>query len=404
MKKNRYSVKVFATNTMTTVAKENGPMKKCLIFISFIVTVVFLPYISCKTEPPVTPKQDEQAPVQQEQQSETPPPTPTPPTTPAPSQALLESLSAAATKAEEARKRAADFEGNSYFPSEWEAAEEQYTQAGNLSKDNQTDIEKAITEYNSSVDAFNSIFELALPLYAQAREDEILAIRTSLVTGGAKDSFPEYFTPADEMALSALAQYENADYYSAKNTAAKALLMYRTLEAAFYTWHLWGEINERDFIFYDPDNYNRAGEIISDAMDAYLEKDFSAAMESIKEAETRYSAVLETGWVSFAELRHSLAESERLAALDIKANVSAKDYFDEAEQSFQSALEYQNTEKYEEAAKQFIHAETMYIIASMSVTERRRKAAAAILDANEKIEKSNEAARQAAKIIYGGIE
>jgi hypothetical protein len=177
--------------------------------------------------------------------------------------------------------------------------------------------------------------------------------------------------------------------------------MYRTLEAAYYTWNLWWEIDERDFVFYDPDNYNRASEIISDAMDAYLAKDFSAAMESIKEAEARYGKVLEIGWTSYAELRRSLAESERLTALDTKTNIGAKDYFDEAEQLYQSALECQDTEKYEDAAKQFVHAEAIYTIAGMSIAEKRRKAAAAIQDANEKIERSDEAARQAADIIYG---
>jgi uncharacterized membrane-anchored protein len=99
-----------------------------------------------------------------------------------------------------------------------------------------------------------------------------------------------------------------------------------------------------------------------------------------------------------------MAENERLVALEKKANISAKDYFVEAEQSFQSALEYLNTENYEGAAKQFIHAETMYIIAGMSVSERQKRAEAAIQNANEKIEKSSETARQAANIIYGGLE
>jgi hypothetical protein len=304
----------------------------------------------------------------------------------------MDELNSAVVRAEEARKKAGDFESPSYFPGEWEAAEAHYANAGS---------EKTPAAYNAAADAFDSIFKLTIPLYAQAREDEIMEFRNNLVVGGARVSFPQIFTAADTTALAALEQYEAEDYYTARDTAAKALLMYQAMTSAYNAWLAQREIKDREFELYDSDNFNRAGEILNDAMNAFTAENFPLAREGADEALLRYNLVLSAGWAAYAELRFSLAEAERQAALDIKANIAARDLFTDADSNYKTSVISYDSQKYEEAAKQFINSEALFIAASASASEKRRNAAEVIKEAHEKIEKSNEAARQAEIIIQG---
>lgn len=358
-------------------------MKKSTILLFFITIALLIPYISCKSTPKTEP-----APVQKSVQDQT----------------LLNDLKAAAEKAEESRKKAGDFDGNLYFPGEWETAEAQFTNAKSISTETDADVKKAIDTMNQAAASYDSIFELSVPLYAQAREDEIMTLRDGLIDSGARNTFPEYFPSADEIALQALDQYEQGDYYAAKNTAADALLRYETLDTAWDGWLSRWEINEREFILYDPDNYERGGEIISDAMDAYKADNIPLAKETAQDALVRYNLVLSAGWTEYSQQRAELAGNEKQAALETKTNIAARDIFTEADEVYNEALELQKAEKYEACSKQFVNAEALFVIASLSASEKRKLAADRIREANTKIEEADEAAKEAETIIYGGAE
>jgi len=311
-----------------------------------------------------------------------------------------ENLNTAAAGAEEARKLAGDFEGSSYFPSEWEAAEGQYTKAGLLAKN--TDTAKAIEAYNEAAAAFGRLFELAIPLYAQVREDEIMATRDYLITLGARDSFPEYLLDADRTALLAYNRYKAKDYYPARDSAANALEKYSVLETAFNTWLVRQEIQARGFAGYDPDTFELGEEIISGAMDSYMAGDLAGAREKAGKALSVFNLELSAAWANYAELRSSLAEGERLAALDMKTDIAAKEFFKIADSENKVALDLLESKQYEDAAKLFINAEAMFVIASITTLEKRRTADAAIRNANEKIQESDRIAKNAKIIIEGG--
>ena len=387
-------------------------MKKNPFFAPFIVAMVVFLCFSCKSSPPA-----QTSPAQQAGKPA------------ASSQAPTDEYNAAKARAEEARQRAGDFESPSYFPSDWEAAEAQYVQAGQIptdtdlanneaiAKNNDTDIgeavnrynavagtDKATAAYNAAADAFDSVFKLAIPLYAQAREDEIMALRNPLVAAGARDYFPEPFSRADSTALTALDQYEAEDYYAAKDTAAQALSMYKILTSAYKAWLVRREIEEREFESYDPDNFDRAREILSNAMDAYGAENYASAQENADEALNRYNLVLSTGWAAYAELRASMAEAERQAALDVKANIAVKDLFSEADTTYKTGIDSFDSKKYENAAKQFIDSEALFVVANTSASEKRQTAAETIREANRRIEESDETARQAEVVLEGGAE
>jgi hypothetical protein len=331
-------------------------MKKLLFFAPFIITMLVFPcLVSAQTPQPDT-------------------------------------LDAAVARAEEARKKAADFESPSYFPGEWEAAEAQYASA---------DSAQTPTAYNTAADAFDSVFGLTIPLYAQAREDEIVTLRNSLVAAGVRAFFPDIFALADKTALSAQDQYKAQDYYTAKSTAAQALQMYQIMHSADNAWQVQREIKGREFEVYDADNFKLAGDILNDAMAAYKAGNYTLAQEDANEALIRYNLVLSVGWATYAEMRFSLAEAERKAALDIKANIAVRDLFTEADTTYKTSVDFYESQQYEEAAKQFINSETMFVTASALASEKRSNAAETIKEAREKVEKSNEAARQAEILIKG---
>ena len=310
-------------------------------------------------------------------------------------------LGSAATKAERARKIAVDFEGNLYFPSEWEAAENQYAEAGLLAQNNGDDT-GAIKAYNEAETAFNRLFELSIPLYAQAREDEIMALRGYLITLGARDSFPEYMLDADRTALLAYTQYQANDYYTARDTAGKALQKFNILETAFNAWFKKMEIQERGFTAYDPDNFKHGGEVLIAAIDAYTAGDLGEARKKADEALSAYDLALSTAWASYAELHSLLAGGERQAALDMKTDIAAREFFIIADSDNKAAMELLEAKQYEDAAKLFINAEAMFVIASITTLEKRRIAATAIRNANDKIEESDIIARNAEVNITGG--
>jgi hypothetical protein len=371
-------------------------MKKLLYLAPLFVAMLTLPYYSCVTPPP-TPDPSAQS-LQ-----------PTTPASETPSQSavtqgptLTNDLNAAIAKVEAARQRAVDFEGPDYFPSDWEKAEAQYADAKALPQSTDAAIRQAITAYNGTADAYDSIFNLTIPLYAQAREDEILAIWDELVAAGARDYFPEYFAPADETAILAYNQYEAKDYYAARDSAAKALGMYQTFKPAYAAWLAREKIIKNDFNLYSPDDFNQADETGIAAGNYYDAGDYPEAQVKAGEAQQQYETVLAQGWRAFAVQNSLSAANKRQIALDNKANIATRNIFNEAESRYRSAGVSLGSEKYEDAANLYLNAENMYVEATNSTIAKRDSAAEAILEANERIVESDETARQADSIMVGG--
>ena len=364
-------------------------MRKLPIFAPFIVLLLILPFFSCKSAP-ATP-----APAPREET-----PSPASPVDPS----LLGDLSAARARADDARKKAADFNSSAYFPSEWEAADAQYARGRQAPQNTEAGVRDGIAAYNAAADAYDSVFELTIPLYAQAREDEIIALRDKLIAGGWLGLFPGHMVAADKVALAAYDQYEAKDYYAAKDTADQALMMFQTQSNAFDAWLVRREIEERGFVSYDPDNYARADEILNDALDNYETENYALAYENAQEALNKYNLVLSAGWAAHADEYAARASDARQEALDAKANIAVKDVFSQADANYNAATSAMDAQKYGDAARQFAAAETQFLAAAQSAIEKRNIAALTIEEANRKIEESDETARLAELILEGGAE
>jgi len=300
---------------------------------------------------------------------------------------------AAKNKADQARKQALDFDGNKYFPSEWDNAESQYAAAANAND---------AAKFNALADVYSDLYKKAIPLYAQAREDELMAIREQIIDSGFADVFPQYLKNADDLALAAKQKYDSGDYNAAKESADAALNEYNTLLTGAKIYLTRQEIVNRGFTQYDSDNFAKADEIAQKAIDAYNAGDKGAAAANAEEALTRYNIVLSNGWTIYAAERKEDAEKERKLAVADRANIASKETFRSGDASLESANEFYDSEVFSEAALAFIEAEAIFSVSRKETAEKRMRAEEAIRAAEEKIEESSESALEAEKIIEGG--
>jgi hypothetical protein len=337
-------------------------------------------------------------------ETEPPPPaeTPAPVSPEASAQPDLNALNQAIARAGEARKKALDFESPSYFPSDWEAVEDQYTAAGTLARNTADEVQRAAAQYNKAADTYEDLFRKTIPLFAQAREDEIVRARNELIATGLSNTFPDPLLEVDRIAVQALSQYEGEDYYAARDSAYAARDRYQALKTGADAYLKRKEIVDRDFIAYDPDNFNKADEIGLAAVNNYQSGNIEQARDEAEEAELRYNLVLKTGWSSYAAERGAAAGVERQKALDLKAHVAVKEEFDAASDIYNRAGASLRAEKYEDAAILYTQSEARFIVIGQTAAEKRREAEEALRAAEQKMLESDEAAKKAELILEGG--
>ena len=377
-------------------------MKKVLYMIILIFFTALIA-VSCGSAPaapaePAPPAAE--TPAEPSVEPDTPPRvTPSPPS----QQALsVDALNEPIARAQAARQRALDFESNTYFPSDWENIEARFAAANEMRRTSDSDIQSAAHAYNAVADAYDEIFKKTIALYAQAREDEILAARESLIQTGFTQYFPEYLKTADDLAISAQEQYEAGDFNAARDTAAAALNEYETLLLGASVFLVRQEIIYRGFVDYDRDNFLRTDEIAGTAIAYYEEGNKEAAVSRAEEAMLRYSVVLANSWTTFAEGRREAADAERELALAERVNIASREIFREAETIFQQAEREFDAGNFNNAASLFISSEARFHIGRMDTAERRQRAQAAIRTAEERIEEISETAQEAERIIEGG--
>jgi hypothetical protein len=379
-------------------------LKKFLFQLTILFLVSLLICISCKSTSTPTP-----APSSSSESSPSSPSEPSPGSSSGSSQVSLAELEAAKSRLEavksrieEARKRAIDFECPAYFPSEWEAVEAQYEAARAAPQSNEEEIRQVTVLFNDVANAYDELFNKTIPLYAQAREDEILAVRSELISSGFTQFIPEHLQNADEKALAAMDQYNAGNYYEAKDTAAGALSDYETLLMGAKVFLARQEIVDNGFQTNDSDNFNKADEFAQTAMKEYEAGNKEASLANSQEALNLFNTILENGWTTFATEWRDLAIKERELAMAEKANIASRELFNNAERPFNQANVDFASKKFQSASIQFKDAKELYTVARQDTEEKRLKAVEMIKIAEEKIEESSETAIEAERVIEGG--
>ena len=93
------------------------------------------------------------------------------------------------------------------------------------------------------------------------------------------------------------------------------------------------------------------------------------------------------------------ANTQRQRAIDLRANVAAREEFDAADAVFNRANAVFNNARYQEAIQLFTESESLFINAIVLTDERRRIAEEALIRATQRVLESEETARNIESIL-----
>ncbi|AEJ18598.1 hypothetical protein [Gracilinema caldarium] len=378
------------------------------LFVSALlgVSLILMGLISCSSGPKPAASTIEEPGVQtetpkttaDEKASESSDPSKLPP-----DQAAESALAEAVARAEKSRKQAFDLEAPTTFAEDWKKAEDFFLMGREKAQvKTQLSYSEAITAYTKATDAYDELALKALPLYAEARRQEMAKARADAVKAGADQLLPEQLAVADKVADKAKTQYEGGDYYTAAAAAQEARTRYLILKTGLEAYSVQEEIDRRDFAKYDAGNYSLAEQKLQASHQAYDAGDISPAQNNAEEALLRFRLVLNKGREMNASSRSQAAQAERQAAQDLKANVAVKSDFERAQAVFADAEQAFKAEKYDEAADLYAEAETLFADVKTVAAEKRAQALEAMQAAQQKITATEDAAKKADTVLEGG--
>jgi len=378
------------------------------VFVSALVgaSLILLVLSSCASGPKPA------APTTEEPVAQTEPIKPAPEEKPAevtdpsklpPDQAAEVALAAAVARAEKSRKQAFDLEVPDTFAEDWKKAETLFmTGREKAQVKTQLSYTEAAKAYNDAADAYDTLALKALPLYAEARRQEIIKARADAVKAGADQLLPEQLAAADRVADRAQAEFDTGNYYTAATTAQEARSRYIILKTGLDAYTVQQEIDRRDFAKYDAGNYSLAQQKLQTSQEAYDAGDIASAQNNAEEALLRFRLALNKGREMNASGRGQAALAERQAAQDLKANVAVRSDFERAQAVYADADQAFKAEKYDEAADLYAEAEALFADVKNTAAEKRARALEAMQAAQQKISATEDAAKKADTVLEGG--
>lgn len=381
-------------------------MKARTTTIALGAVVLALFAASCAGAP--KPPAEEAPPVEQPAAPEPAPAEPAAPAQPAEEvdPATESALQAARERAEASRKQAFDLGAPAAFPDPWKAAEASFLDGrdkeAKLSRTDPAGYRAATAAYVAAADAYDELSRKTLPLFAEARRQDLAKAREAAVAARAPEYTPDRFAAADAAADSAGEALASEAYRDAYAAWAAARDRYLALAAGAGAWGTKAVIDERDMAGFDAGNYATAGEKLSVAMGSYDAGDIAKARDAAEEAYLRYKLALAKGLELYATGRGKAADGEKQAALALKANVAVKDQFEAASAVYEQGRAAFGRESYEEAASSFDEAEFLFATAKEKAAAKRRAAEAAMAEAERRMAESERVAKDADTAIGGG--
>jgi len=321
----------------------------------------------------------------------------------APDQASLNNLNSAVNRTEAARKLVQDFDGPTYFPADWGAAETLYGTAVNGRRTATVrDVRESLSRYNAAAAAYEALAEKTIPRYADVLEKEVMAAREGAIDAGAAYLAPEFLIGTDEYALSAWDMYEAKDYYKAREAGLLVRDAYDALAVGVEAYKIRLEIQDRDFVYYDQANIAAADDIALSALEDYENHEIASADSKAHDVRARYEQSLAKAKESYAADCAAAANAERQRALDIRANIASRQEFEAADAVFNQGVAASRSRSFDQASSLYIQSRTMFASVVAITQEKRRIAEEALRAAERKLIESDEEAQRVELIIEGG--
>jgi hypothetical protein len=383
-----------------------------------------------------------------------------------PDQAALSNLAASSKRADEARKLIQEFDGPTYFPDDWANAEILYDLAQSQNKVGTVkEVRDSLARYNAAADAYEAMIDKTTDRYAQGLQNEIIGARNEAVSTGAGDILPDYLWDADissddvlalyqakdyygardsgmilrdryklltlgseaykaresalaagagsltseylqhidNTAMNALAFYESKDYNNAKDSVIMARDMYKILGVGAEAYKVRLEIDDRDFVRFDPTSI-AAADAIADSIQAdYDAGDIGTVGNKVNDVFARYTRSLGIAKESFARESGVLAVQERQKALDVRANVAVRQDFDTANGIYNQGTASFQGRNFDQSADFYNQSRAMFITVAETAREKRRIAEETLLEAERRVIASEEIAQRAELILEGSM-
>jgi hypothetical protein len=366
-------------------------MKSKYIHYFLVGLLILTAAVSCKNTPPAT-----EAPPAEEALD---------PNDGPPDQAALNDLNAAIERAANARQLVLDFEGPTYFPSDWSDAERLYNPAVNeKSTATLRSTKESTAKFNNATSAYSALADKTIPQYAQDLENDIISSRDKAITAGAGYLAQEYLNDSDNKAVEAYTAYQSNDYYNARDTALVARDMYDALGVGVNAYKVRLEIEDRGFIRYDPSAIEATDDMCLSAIPDYEAGDIAAVKSKANDALSQYSQSLQKGKESYASDIGAAAAAERQRALDLKGNVAVRQDYDAANAVYNRAVTSYRGKNFDDASNLYNQSRTLFEAVTASAREKRRGAEEALREAELKMVESDGTARNAEIILEGGAE
>jgi hypothetical protein len=318
-----------------------------------------------------------------------------------PDQALIDTLDAAKARAGVSRNQAIDIESPRYFPGDWETVEDQYRSLAESTPATRGEFRTAAENYRAVAEAFDDLARKCLPLYAAEREKEIRDAREAAIKAGAEVIAPDRLGLADAMVDKAVSQYDAEEYYPAAASAFAAVDMYKIMEIGLRAYATRQEIVDRDFVKYEPANFDFADELGLSALASYDAGLLEDARDGAEQAMLWYTLVLDTGWETFAAGHGNAAVAVQQDAYNLKAHVAVKKDYDAAVETLRQGNGSFTGRQFAQAVTFYIQAESQFTEVRDIAREKRRQAENAIREAEETVARSDENARDAEIILEG---
>jgi hypothetical protein len=288
-----------------------------------------------------------------------------------------------------------------YFPGDWEGVENRYRSLGEPAPVTLGDFRAAVQAYQAVADTYDDLARKSLPLYAAERTRDIQASRQRALDAGAALIAPARLSAADAVVNKAASQYNGGDYYPAAASAVTAIDMYGALKTGLEAYAVRQQIVARDFVKYDPVNFDFADKVGLDAISNYDTGSIKDAQDKAEQAALWYAMILDTGWETFASGHGAAAAEVQQAAYNLKAHIALKRDYDTAAETLMQGDVLFSGRRFAEAVNYYIRAKSQFVVVRDAAGEKRRMAEEAIREAEEKVTRSDEKARDAEIILEG---
>jgi hypothetical protein len=343
--------------------------------------------------------------------AESPPPARETPAEPAadpdkepPDQAALDRLQEAKNRLLASREAAVSAESPRYLSGDWETAEAGSQAIGEPETATLGDVKAAIEVYDAAAAAYDALAEKSRPLYAADMEAALNKARAGAVEAGAGEQWPDLFLAADGAFEAAADNYAAGKYEAAVSSARLALGIYGMLETSIKSLKIRKEIEDRDFVKYDPVNFDFAGEIYDASWADYDGGSLEDAREKADQALVWYGMVLDVGWESFASELGAAVAARQQEAINLKADVAAREEYEGAVEIFSEGDQAFYERKFDEAVGLYTLADAQFQKSGVTAQEKRRMAENAIKEAQERVSRSGDTARKAEALMGGGTQ